>query len=154
MGQKKKPRKTGGTIQTRTRPMGVFGWLWTVFFVSAGMFVIGILVGRGTAPVRFDIAALQKELAALKAQALKAEAQRYKIDSGAGGPQGEGIDFHEALKTPRPETEKLKLSVLPKPKLRAPVAAKPPVSASPEAVKPAGAKSSPPVVADEFPMTL
>jgi cell division protein FtsN len=153
MGQKKKPRKTDGITRTKARPMGVFGWLWTVFFVSAGMFVVGILVGRGTAPIRFDIEALQKELAALKAQALKAEVQRYRIDPKDDGPRG-GIEFHEALKTPYPRTEKLKLSPPPKRKPTAPVTPKPAAVASPPVVTPAGKPPLPSAADAAAPMTL
>ena len=52
---------------------GVFLWLCLIFFVSAWMFVLGVLVGRDTAPVRFDIKALEKELMALKASVLEKE---------------------------------------------------------------------------------
>ncbi|MGB9437954.1 MAG: hypothetical protein WCB15_08435, partial [Desulfobacterales bacterium] len=38
------------------------GWACFIFCVCAWMFVIGVLVGRGTAPVSFDIAGIQKKL--------------------------------------------------------------------------------------------
>ena len=41
-------------------------WISIISFVSIWMFVLGIFVGRGTAPVKFDIEKLQKELVALK----------------------------------------------------------------------------------------
>ena len=44
-----------------------------VFFVAAWMFVLGVLVGRGTAPVHFDTQALQEELAALRDAMMKKE---------------------------------------------------------------------------------
>ena len=40
----------------------VAGWACVIFFICAWMFVIGVLVGRGTAPVSFDIAGIQKKL--------------------------------------------------------------------------------------------
>jgi cell division septation protein DedD len=40
----------------------IAGWVFIIFLLSAWMFVLGILVGRGTAPVKFDIAALEKKL--------------------------------------------------------------------------------------------
>ncbi|MDP7417006.1 MAG: hypothetical protein QF888_03315, partial [Desulfobacterales bacterium] len=43
-------------------------WFSVIFFVAAWMFFLGILVGRGTAPVKFNIEKLQKKLAALKAE--------------------------------------------------------------------------------------
>jgi len=72
-------------------------WLCTIFFVSAWMFVLGVLVGRGTAPVHFNIESLQKELVALKDAVQKKEQQWYKdrSDSAPGKPE---LEFHEALK--------------------------------------------------------
>ena len=67
-----------------------YGWVWTVFFVSACMFTAGVLVGRGNAPVEFDIQELQNEIKALKAKEEQAETARYKIEPG----------FYEALKKP------------------------------------------------------
>jgi cell division septation protein DedD len=67
-----------------------YGWIWTVFFVSACMFTAGVLVGRGNAPVEFDIQALQNEIRALKAKEKQTEIARHKIEPG----------FYEALKKP------------------------------------------------------
>ena len=58
---------------TKTMRRGTTLWLCIIFFVSAWMFVLGVLVGRGTAPVHFDIESLQKELAALKEAVQKKE---------------------------------------------------------------------------------
>jgi cell division septation protein DedD len=44
------------------------GWGALFTAVSAFMFFVGVLVGRGNAPVHFDIDALQRDLAALKAR--------------------------------------------------------------------------------------
>ena len=40
----------------------IAGWLGVIFLLCAWMFVIGILVGRGTAPVKFKIDGLQTKL--------------------------------------------------------------------------------------------
>ena len=40
----------------------IAGWLGVIFILCAWMFVIGILVGRGTAPVKFKIDGLQTKL--------------------------------------------------------------------------------------------
>ena len=72
-------------------------WLCIIFFVSAWMFVLGVLVGRGTAPVHFDIESLQKELAALKEAVQKKEQLWYKNRSEAV-PDKPDLDFYEALK--------------------------------------------------------
>ena len=42
----------------------IAGWVLLIFFLCAWMFILGILVGRGTAPVKFDIAALEKKIEA------------------------------------------------------------------------------------------
>jgi len=67
-----------------------YGWLWAVFLISGCMFTVGVLVGRGNAPVEFDIQQLQNEIKALKAKEQKAETSRYKVEPG----------FYEALKKP------------------------------------------------------
>jgi cell division septation protein DedD len=84
-----------------------YGWLWTVFLVSACMFTAGVLVGRGNAPVEFDILKLQNEIKALKTREKQAETARYKVEPG----------FYEALKKP---VEKIS------PPARKPPAKKPP----------------------------
>jgi cell division protein FtsN len=61
------------------------------------MFVLGIFVGRGTAPVKFDIEKLQKELAALKEAVIQKELRRYNIDSDADQNKTK-MDFYETLK--------------------------------------------------------
>ena len=76
----------------------IAGWVFIIFFLCAWMFILGILVGRGTAPVKFDIAALEKKLEASK--------------EGDGGDQSKApapkkpvvvkdktkLEFYEALK--------------------------------------------------------
>lgn len=81
-------------------PKNSLFWIGLVFFVSVWMFVLGILVGRGTAPVHFDIEKLQKELEELKTAVLKKELQRYKIDSSRTVDKPD-LGFHEALKSPK-----------------------------------------------------
>ena len=61
------------------------------------MFILGVLVGRGTAPVHFDIEKLQKELSALREAVIKEEVKRYKIHIPDTQDNPE-FDFHEALK--------------------------------------------------------
>ena len=77
-------------------------WVCIIFFVSAWMFVLGVLVGRGTAPVHFDIESLQKELAALKEAVQKKEQQWYKNRSEPVSDNPD-LEFHEALKQNRVE---------------------------------------------------
>ena len=76
---------------------GAFLGICLIFFISAWMFVLGVLVGRGTAPVHFDIEALQKELIALKESILKQEEEKMKADAALAEKKRE-LDFYEALK--------------------------------------------------------
>ena len=89
---------------SKTARRGATLWLCIIFFVSAWMFVLGVLVGRGTAPVHFDIESLQKELAALKEAVQKKELQWYKNRSEAV-PDNPDLEFHEALKKSRVEPQ-------------------------------------------------
>ena len=84
-------------VLTRRR-IGV--WSCILFLVCAWMFGLGIWVGRGTAPLKFDIDKLEKKL-----QASRAENQG-QIKRPA--PKGSGIakdktslEFYEALKNNR-----------------------------------------------------
>ena len=80
----KKPEKSGSS-----KRKGIGGWLLLVFLMSVWMFIVGILVGRGTAPVHFDIEKLQKELSDLKKGSdLSAGRVKKKTD----------LNFYEALK--------------------------------------------------------
>ena len=96
MSKKEKgtPKKKSAPVQTRK---GLVLWIGLFFFACGWMFVLGILVGRGTAPVQFGIGKLQKELASFKAAVIKKERLRFKIDSGAAG-QKTAMDFYEGLK--------------------------------------------------------
>jgi len=85
-----------------------YGWLWAVILISGCMFTVGVLVGRGNAPVQFDIQKLQNEIKALKAKEQKAETSRQKIEPG----------FYEALKEP--------VETAPPPVPKAPVKEQPP----------------------------
>jgi len=68
-----------------------------VFFVAAWMFVLGVLVGRGTAPVNFDTQALQKELAALRDAMMRKE--RDAVEKAIRGEDEKApLEFYEALK--------------------------------------------------------
>ena len=82
----------------------IAGWFLTILFLCAWMFILGILVGRGTAPVKFDIAALEKKLETSK--------------KGDGSDQGKApapkksitvkdktkLEFYEALKENKVDT--------------------------------------------------
>jgi len=133
-----------------------------VFFVAAWMFVLGVLVGRGTAPVHFDTQALQEELAALRDAMMKKE--REAVEKAIRGEDEKApLEFYEALKkdgldtavqipppavstaepSPRAETAE---SVQPPHKSRTVARAK--KSKGPEKPTPGKAPSSPPAAVE------
>jgi len=81
---------------------GIALWACLIVLISAWMFVLGILVGRETRPLKFDINQLEKKLAALKADDLKKELQRYRIYKDSNESKSE-FGFYEALKLNRRE---------------------------------------------------
>lgn len=93
------------TQEKATQSNGRIAWgrYLLLFFVSAWMFILGILVGRGTAPVHFDTQALQKELAALRDSMVKKE--REAVEQAINGvDEKASLDFYEALKKDGPDT--------------------------------------------------
>ena len=50
----------------------IAGWAVAVFVISAWMFGMGVMVGRGTAPVSFDIDQLKRTLESLQKSAQQA----------------------------------------------------------------------------------
>lgn len=82
---------------------GLLIWIGLVVFVAGWMFVLGVMVGRGLAPVNLEAGKLEKELADLKARMLE-EKQEAAVSAAAGQtdekPQ---LGFYEALKNPGKE---------------------------------------------------
>ena len=78
-------------------PKDTSTWIFLIIFVSAWMFGLGVLVGRDTVPVKFDIEKLHNELVALKKAVIRKEQKRFKIDS-AGVKNKTNFDFYEVLK--------------------------------------------------------
>ena len=79
-------------------------WIGMIIFSSVWMFVLGIFVGRGTAPIRFDMKALQKELIELKETVLRKEKERFKAYMATAHKKTD-LDFYEALKAPTEPAE-------------------------------------------------
>ena len=78
------------------KPRIAWGRYLLLFFIAAWMFVLGVLVGRGTAPVQFDTQALQKELASLRDAMVKKE--RAAMESALRGQDDKAaLKFYEAL---------------------------------------------------------
>jgi cell division protein FtsN len=71
-------------------------WIGLTLFISAWMFLLGVIVGRGTSPVHFDIERLKKDFAELK-KTVQKEKKRFKIDTRASN-QIPNLEFYEKLK--------------------------------------------------------
>jgi cell division septation protein DedD len=75
------------------------GWpFWVVFFISAWMFFLGVMVGRGTSPVNFDIKDLEKKITELKKSALQSEELGVQRASPVSPDVKSELEFYEALK--------------------------------------------------------
>jgi len=61
------------------------------------MFILGILVGRGNAPVEFDTHKFQKRLANISG--------KYEIENKSSGETD--IQFYEALQKPMPKADEI-----------------------------------------------
>jgi DedD protein len=118
---------------------GMFIWIGLIIFISFWMFVLGVMVGRGMAPVNLETGKLEKELAELKAKMLNKEQEN--TDAQAAGKTGEKpqLGFYEALKNPGKENFKIvkPVEILPpKPLPAPPIAVSRPVPAVPIAPVP------------------
>ncbi len=71
---------------------------WAVFCISAWMFFVGVLVGRGTSPVNFDIHELEKQIAELKKAAFKSEQTVAATTDALPSDAGSRLEFYDALK--------------------------------------------------------
>jgi cell division protein FtsN len=93
--------KTGATQKRRpylqlTR-RGTYGSLLLIVAACAWMFFVGVLVGRGTAPIHFDMEALSRELQALK-QTSEAR-RRQQLESYADAIEEQStLDVYAELK--------------------------------------------------------
>ncbi len=72
---------------------GTGSWILLLVFVSAWMFALGVLVGRGTAPVRFDLDKMEKDLAELKQAVMDKEETKTGTDDAS-----EDLTFYRTLK--------------------------------------------------------
>jgi cell division protein FtsN len=93
---KKKTSGKGSRFALQLSRKRLFLWLGLAFLAVVWMFTLGIIVGRGLSPVRFDVQKLKKELMALKQEALKRDQARFKVESDnlSGDP---GLDFYKIL---------------------------------------------------------
>jgi len=105
--EKKQATKSRKKYLLQLTGKGFFLGLCLLFLISGWMFVLGVLVGRGTAPVNFDIEALQKELLALKETMVKQEQRVLESDATKAGSKA-AFEFYEALKK-KEKDEQIKL---------------------------------------------
>lgn len=93
-------------------------WAGVALFASGWMFVLGILVGRGTAPVNLETGKLEKELSELKAAMTRKEQAVIQSQSSGKGDGKPQLGFYEALKAPKkpgPRKSNPLLNAAPKP---------------------------------------
>lgn len=76
---------------------GVYGSLALVLAACAWTFFLGVLVGRGTAPVHFDMEKLGQDLQALREQVQDHQARQLQTYSEAVESKSD-LDFYEDLK--------------------------------------------------------
>jgi cell division septation protein DedD len=81
----------------------IAGWLGVIFILCAWMFVIGILVGRGTAPVKFNIDGLQTKLEVSRQKLNQKQKGQVRGDSEIVEDKTK-LDFYEALPEDRQDT--------------------------------------------------
>ncbi len=75
---------------------GMLRWFMLFVFISGGWFTLGVLVGRGMAPIEFDINKLQTELIRLRQAHLDKELKRFLAADGKSGKTA--LSFYEKLK--------------------------------------------------------
>ncbi|MBL0699587.1 MAG: SPOR domain-containing protein [Desulfosarcina sp.] len=85
--------KTKKQISSETKKKGSLLFFSILFFTSAWMFILGVLVGRGCAPLKVDIKSLQDRLAELS----RKEQSYCKIDQDAASDKT-SFGFYEDLK--------------------------------------------------------
>lgn len=135
----------------------VAGWVAVVFIISAWMFGVGVMVGRGTAPIGFDLDQLKRTLESLQ----KAAQQAPKSGPQPGASEMKAktdLGFYESLPKNREDAELPNIPSAPPAARPEPVAPKPaetpapakaekpaapPVSASAKAEKPEAASAPP-----------
>ena len=114
----------------------IAGWVFVIFFLCAWMFVLGILVGRGTAPVKFDIATIEKKIEASKKDDPGKPGKMPAHKDSATLKDKTKLEFYEALKE---NSEDTKVPALQQPKIIKQKIEKP----APEAVSPKPQETTP-----------
>jgi cell division protein FtsN len=97
-------------VMTRRK---IAGWLVLIFFLCAWMFVLGVLVGRGTAPLKFNLAAIQQKMTAPQKIPPEKQSQTQSQQDEITVKDKTKLEFYEALKEDKEDT---KVLVRPEPK--------------------------------------
>lgn len=100
--KKKTPSKKKPSLSFTRKEL--FLWLGVIFLSMVWMFILGIIVGRGLSPVRFDVEELKEELVALKQEALKAKEKATQPEEEADERH---LGFYDIL-TEKKEMARLK----------------------------------------------
>jgi cell division protein FtsN len=108
-------KKPSNTMSRRAR----VGWVVAVFFIAAWMFGMGVMVGRETAPVRFDLDQLKKSLESLQRAPREPLKNAPPVESTEMKEKTK-LDFYEVLPKNREDAE----VNLPKPTPPGPASAK------------------------------
>jgi DedD protein len=95
-------QKAAGKPPLRERGRRIaWGRYVAIFLIAAWMFGLGVLVGRGTAPVKFDIQKLTRELENLIAADVKKQLEPVELETAETKTKTE-LEFYEELKKSGP----------------------------------------------------
>ncbi|MCF8035849.1 MAG: SPOR domain-containing protein [Desulfobacteraceae bacterium] len=76
----------------------VSGWLALIFTASACMFILGVLVGRNTAPVHFDMENLDKKISQLEESVVAGISEQPGRSAPEDIPDEVAFEFYDKLK--------------------------------------------------------
>jgi len=137
-------KNTGNQTFIALSRKAVAGWVVVVLIISAWMFGMGLMVGRGTAPVQFDIDQLKRNLESLQKSAQQAPRSGSRPEPTEMKSKTD-LGFYESLPKNREDTE---LPNIPK----TPQAGRPEPGAQRPAETPAAAKVEKPAAAPAPPV--
>jgi cell division protein FtsN len=83
----------------------IAGWLLLIFFLCAWMFILGVLVGRGTAPLKFDIAEIEDASEVSQPVDGDDPAKEPEQKESLAIKDKTTLEFYEALKENKVDTE-------------------------------------------------
>ncbi len=108
-------QKAAGSSRARRSVRSIaWGRYAVIVLIAAWMFGIGVLVGRGTAPVTFDIHKLTRELEGLIAADTRKQLAPVEVETGEAKTNAE-LDFYEELKKSGPSASHSPPPTVPEP---------------------------------------